>query len=87
MLSKIHYRNYPIAELAKDVTKEVLSVWQTAVPQFVHPIIPLFKNVQKRVRDLLEAAQITSHRLQATDARIKKLLQESTELFDLVLCK
>lgn len=82
-----NFRQYPISEIAKDIAKEIVTVWTSLVSQFSPPIIFEFHNVQKNVRTLLEKAQITSHRLQATDKKIQKVLTESFELFDILSCR
>ena len=80
-------RQYPIAELATDVAKEVCKVWTSCVSQMVHPVILLFKNIQREVRILLEKAKVTSEFLQAKDEVIKKVLNESRELFNILHCR
>ena len=83
----LNYRQYPIAKIATDVAKELVDLWTSSVSQFVPPVTHVLKQVQVNVKRLLERAQITSPRLQATDERIVKVLEESTELFDILSCK
>ena len=82
-----NFRHYPLADIATDISKEVFNAWTSTVSQFSPPKIMELNNIQIKVKNLLERAQITSHRLQATDKKIQKVLTESVELFDILSCR
>ena len=81
------FRHYPLAEIAKDISREIYNIWTSTVSQLSPPKIFELKNVQKNVKILLEKAQTPSHRLQASDKRIQKVLNESDDLFDILSCR
>ena len=81
-------RNYPLSGLLLIIAQDILGVWQSLVSQFIFPITFEVKNIQGKVKDLLEKSRkLTSGSLRGKEGAIEKLYMESEDLFEIVSCR
>ena len=81
-------RNYPLSGLSLIIAQDILGVWQSLVSQFIFPITFEVKNIQGKVKDLLEKSRkLTSGSLRGKEGAIEKLYMESEDLFEIVSCR
>ena len=79
-------RNYPLKEVSKDVTVEVLKIYELICPYFKPPVLIPKDKIEEQVLRLLKRAQITTPNLKAKGHRIEAFLKESELLFDSFAC-
>ena len=80
-------RNYPLKTVAKDVTTEVLLIYDFICSYFKPPVLIPKDKIQEQVLRLLKRAQIATPNLKAKDNKIEAFLGESVEFFDIFACK
>ena len=82
-----NHRNYPLAELASTVAKDVFGVWKSLVSQFSHPVTIEIRNLERNVKVLLERSKKTTESLKGKEEVIKRFFMESGDLFEVVSCR
>ena len=84
--AKSDNRNYPIKQISKDITSQIMSLYGSICAQFCPPVILSKNAIENLVFRLLKRAQITTPNLKGKDSKIEAFLMECQELFDIFAC-
>ena len=79
-------RQYPLKQIAKDITIEILAHYESLCSFFIPPVIHSKNIIETMVLRLLTKAKVSTPNLKAKDTKIAEFLTESSEFFDVFSC-
>ena len=83
--SKLNARNYPLKDLASDVSQDVFNIWTSLCPS-LEPYLSKLSDIKTRIFRLLEKAQ-TILKKKGKSSALTDFQKKSLDIFDLLRCR
>ena len=85
-LEEIHKKNYPVSQLMKDVSSDVITTYQRANNQFQPPVIINQRSLERKLSNFWELSKRAAHKKLYGEKK-DKLEEKLDSLLDIINCK